>query len=153
MSSGWKCYAIENFQNDDSVEGVLNNGYDDDDYQLDAILNSEIDKALGPSGELNYPYLENFENTRIDSKDKCKAINDRNTWCENTFLNRKHNKQGCFAPCNDPRFPMARGKCNDYGRDGLQCGTRDKSIDIELNRNKKFFTKRKRVPGSIGVDK
>lgn len=151
MSSGWKCYAIENFQNDDNVEGVLNNGYDNDDYQLDAILNSEIDKALGPSGELNYPYLENFVNT-IDTADKCKAHNPRNTWCENSGLIKKHNKQGCFAACDDPRFPKVRGKCNDFGRIGQLCGPIDNSIKLS-NKTKKLFIKRKRVPGSIGVDK
>jgi hypothetical protein len=149
MESIWKCYPIEKFQNN-SLKNVVNNRYKD--AELDAILNSEIDKALGTHGELNYPYVEDFENT-IDTEDKCKAHNDRNTWCANSFLNKKHNKQGCFAACTDPRFPMARGECNDFRRAGLQCGTSDKSIDIKLSRNKKFFTKRKRVPGSIGVDK
>jgi hypothetical protein len=148
MESIWKCYPIEKFQNN-SLKNVVNNRYKD--AELDSILNSEIDKALGLSGELNYPYLENFENT-IDTADKCKAHNPRNTWCENSGLIKKHGNQGCFATCIDPRFPRARGKCNDYGGTGLLCGPTDTKIKF-TNRTKKLYTKRKRVPGSIGVDK
>ena len=154
MSSIWKCYPIENFQNDDNVEGVLNNGYEDNDYQLDAILNSEIDKALGISGKLNYPYVEDFENTRISTKEQCRANNPRNTFCENNANNAKHGKQGCYAACTDPKYPMARGKCNDYARVGLLCGPKNTAIEYNSKRNpnsgnNKMFKKREKVPGSI----
>ena len=148
MESTWKCYAIEKFQNEDSVEGVLNNGYDSDDYQLDAILNSEIDKALGIQGELNYPYVEDFENTRISTKNECRAHNPKNSWCDNNKNNAKHGKQGCYAACTDPNFPMSRGKCNDYTRIGLMCGPKNTEIENKGG-NKKLFKKRQKVPGSI----